>query len=58
MVLPTRELALQVDESLRRVGHGFGLKTAVLIGGLALGLQIHRSREKSPHYHRDARPSH
>ena len=28
IVLPTRELALQVDEALRRVGHGFGLRTA------------------------------
>ena len=48
VVLPTRELALQVDESLRRVGHGFGLKTAVLIGGLALGPQIH-ALARNPH---------
>jgi ATP-dependent RNA helicase RhlE len=33
VVLPTRELALQVEESLRKVGGRFGLRTAVLIGG-------------------------
>jgi ATP-dependent RNA helicase RhlE len=40
VVLPTRELALQVDESLRRVGHTLGLRTAVLIGGAAMGPQM------------------
>lgn len=33
VILPTRELALQVDESLQAIGRSFGLKTAVLIGG-------------------------
>jgi ATP-dependent RNA helicase RhlE len=33
IILPTRELALQVDESLQNVGRAFRLKTAVLIGG-------------------------
>ncbi|MFA6522331.1 MAG: DEAD/DEAH box helicase [Patescibacteria group bacterium] len=33
ILLPTRELALQVDEALRAIGQGMGLKTAVLIGG-------------------------
>jgi ATP-dependent RNA helicase RhlE len=33
IILPTRELALQVDESLQNVGRLFRLKTAVLIGG-------------------------
>lgn len=33
VVVPTRELALQVDEALRQVGKAVGLKTAVLIGG-------------------------
>ncbi|MCX6743597.1 MAG: DEAD/DEAH box helicase, partial [Candidatus Parcubacteria bacterium] len=33
VVLPTRELAIQVDEALRQVGTRLGLKTAVLIGG-------------------------
>lgn len=33
VILPTRELALQVDEALQSIGRPFGLKTAVLIGG-------------------------
>lgn len=33
IVLPTRELALQVDEALRKVGSDMGMRTAVLIGG-------------------------
>ncbi|MBI2024765.1 MAG: DEAD/DEAH box helicase [Candidatus Harrisonbacteria bacterium] len=33
IVLPTRELALQVDEALRKVGSDLGMRTAVLIGG-------------------------
>lgn len=40
VLLPTRELALQVDEMLRKIGHGLGLRIAVLTGGLALGPQI------------------
>lgn len=40
IVLPTRELALQIQETLQKVFGGFGLKTAVLIGGTGMGLQI------------------
>ncbi len=40
IILPTRELAIQVDEVVRRVGASFGLKTVVLIGGAAIGPQI------------------
>lgn len=40
VVLPTRELALQVNESLRLVGHPLGIKTALLIGGASMGRQI------------------
>lgn len=36
IVLPTRELALQVDEALRKVGVEMGLRTAVLIGGTSM----------------------
>ncbi|KKU14840.1 MAG: DEAD/DEAH box helicase domain protein [Parcubacteria group bacterium GW2011_GWB1_45_9] len=39
IVLPTRELALQVDEALRKVGAEMGLRTAVLIGGASMFLQ-------------------
>src|SRR3989338_1279481 len=48
VVLPTRELALQEDEALKKVGHSVGLRTAVLIGGISLGIQI-RALSKSPH---------
>ena len=33
VILPTRELALQVNESLSQLGRSMGLKTAILIGG-------------------------
>jgi ATP-dependent RNA helicase RhlE len=36
VILPTRELALQVEETLQRIGRGIGLRTAVLIGGAAM----------------------
>lgn len=48
VVLPTRELALQVDEAIRKVGHGLGLRTAVLIGGTSLGPQV-QALAKKPH---------
>lgn len=40
ILLPTRELALQVDEALRRIGVTLGLRTAVLIGGAAMYQQL------------------
>ncbi|HVT75215.1 MAG TPA: DEAD/DEAH box helicase [Candidatus Paceibacterota bacterium] len=40
VILPTRELALQVDETLRKVATGLGIYTAVLIGGDSMGRQI------------------
>ncbi len=39
VLLPTRELAVQVDESLRKVGSTLGIKTAVLIGGESIRKQ-------------------
>ncbi|OGF64740.1 hypothetical protein A2661_01490 [Candidatus Giovannonibacteria bacterium RIFCSPHIGHO2_01_FULL_45_24] len=48
ILLPTRELALQVDEALRKIGHALGLKTAVLIGGAAMRPQIDALR-RQPH---------
>ena len=48
VVLPTRELALQVDEMLRKVGHSLGLRTAVLIGGTAIWPQV-QALSKKPH---------
>ncbi len=48
VVLPTRELALQVDENLRLVGAKLGLRTAVLIGGEVMGRQLKALAQK-PH---------
>jgi len=48
VVVPTRELAIQVDEVLVKIGKTFGLRTAVLIGGTAPGPQL-RSLAKNPH---------
>lgn len=48
VVLPTRELALQVDEALRQVGSKLGLRTAVLIGGTPINPQIQALRN-NPH---------
>lgn len=36
VVLPTRELALQVDESLQKIGKDLGIRTAVFIGGASM----------------------
>ncbi len=48
VVLPTRELAFQIDEALRKIGFGLGLRTAVLIGGTAMGPQM-RAIARNPH---------
>lgn len=44
VILPTRELAIQVNEELQKIGRSFGLKTAVLIGGASMGEQINAMR--------------
>ncbi len=48
IILPTRELALQVDESLMKIGRAIGLKTAVFIGGEAMSRQL-RALRQDPH---------
>ena len=48
VLLPTRELALQVDENLRKLGSRLGLRTAALIGGQAIGSQV-QSLKRNPH---------
>ena len=48
ILLPTRELALQVDETFQKIGAGIGLRTAVIIGGAAMGHQINSLR-RAPH---------
>ena len=48
ILLPTRELAIQVDEMLQAVARSFGLRTAMIIGGAPMGRQI-QSLRKNPH---------
>jgi superfamily II DNA/RNA helicase len=48
VIAPTRELALQVEESLKKLGQPLGLRTAILIGGEALDRQLFQLRKK-PH---------
>ncbi|MFA4954444.1 MAG: DEAD/DEAH box helicase [Patescibacteria group bacterium] len=48
IILPTRELALQVEEEIQKLGRGIGLRSAVLIGGASMNLQMNALRTK-PH---------
>ena len=48
IILPTRELALQVDETIRKIGRDFGIRTAVLIGGASMYQQVREVRN-NPH---------
>lgn len=48
ILLPTRELALQVDESLKKIGFSLGLRTAVLIGGENINRQF-GDLKRNPH---------
>lgn len=48
ILLPTRELALQVNEVFHTIGQKFGLRTAVLIGGASAHQQIQALR-RHPH---------
>jgi ATP-dependent RNA helicase RhlE len=48
VILPTRELAIQVDEVLHKIGRTIGLRTAVLIGGMPMPRQLAALR-KNPH---------
>jgi len=40
IIVPTRELAIQVEESVRKIAHSFGIKSAVLIGGDPINKQV------------------
>jgi ATP-dependent RNA helicase RhlE len=48
VILPTRELAIQVDETLQKIGRHIGLRTAVLIGGASMHKQK-MDLAKKPH---------
>ena len=46
VIAPTRELALQIEETFKKIGFAFGLKTVVLIGGTPMGPQIRQIKNR------------
>ncbi|HAZ29098.1 MAG TPA: hypothetical protein DCY48_05005, partial [Candidatus Magasanikbacteria bacterium] len=48
ILVPTRELALQVEQALRQVGTPLGLRSAVIIGGTSQQPQV-RAIKNNPH---------
>jgi ATP-dependent RNA helicase RhlE len=46
VIVPTRELAFQIDEELRAFAKGSGLFSVVVIGGAGMGKQISELRHK------------
>ncbi len=48
IVVPTRELALQVEAALAQIGGSLGLKTAIVIGGVSQHSQV-RAIKRDPH---------
>ena len=45
VLVPTRELAIQVDETFQKLAPLFGMRTAVLIGGASMHLQLQALRK-------------
>lgn len=48
VMLPTRELAMQVEVTLHKIARSFGLRTAMIIGGAPMGKQ-RRDLRNNPH---------
>ena len=44
VLAPTRELAIQIDESFQPLAHAFGMRTACLIGGAPMDPQVQALR--------------
>ena len=47
ILVPTRELAIQVNEAFQKIATSFGIKTAVIIGGASMHLQL-KALRKNP----------
>lgn len=45
VIVPTRELAIQVEETLLNIGRGAGLTTVTLIGGASQAMQVKKLRQ-------------
>lgn len=48
VLLPTRELAVQVHETFQKIAASFGLRTAMVIGGASMNMQAKQLKE-NPH---------
>ncbi len=49
IIVPTRELAVQIDEELKGFAHGSGFRSVVAVGGVNINPQIRGMRE-DPHF--------
>jgi ATP-dependent RNA helicase RhlE len=47
LLVPTRELAIQVNETFQKIAPKFGISTAVIIGGASMNLQL-KALKKNP----------
>jgi len=47
ILVPTRELAIQVNEAFQQIASSFGIKTVVIIGGASMQLQL-KALRKNP----------
>lgn len=45
VLVPTRELAVQVDETFRKIGPPFGIRSVVVIGGASMNEQVQALRK-------------
>lgn len=48
VLVPTRELALQVQETFADFGESFGVNSVAIIGGVSIALQFSNLRRRSP----------
>ena len=58
IILPTRELALQVQETINKVGGPLGIRTALLVGGESNYRQVQAIHRLAADHHRHAGPDH
>ena len=52
IVAPTRELAMQITEEIRKFGKYTKIKVATVYGGQGMGLQISCSNQAELHWHK------
>ncbi len=47
ILVPTRELALQVDATLRKLGNPFNIRSVIVIGGMDMDMQVKLLRKET-----------